>query len=220
MGGLVDMRLCELATSCVRKSGLARAGVWAHVREHTNNNNNILLYTTTSLLHYKVFPTQTVQDTRNCLFWYVKVSSGMQEFGIFQYLFLSTGMKQCFSTRPSSPLPVLSPGQRAALIDGTNLDGSPATPQHLRNVTKTVKVKIQDSSSDLRTIFENHPTLREFIQTSFSWLAADSPSPKRDSPRNQRKAAERKTKSGLPDIEDIESLDEVQIDPEKAFKNL
>lgn len=105
---------------------------------------------------------------------------------------------------------MLSTGQRLVIESKSNVDGSPATPNHLSHVRQAIKVKVLEASADLQFLHDKDPEIRALIDRAFDWL---NQSPRgRKAASSAKKAEPEKDSHALPDL-DIESLPEVKIDP-------
>lgn len=108
---------------------------------------------------------------------------------------------------------MLSAGQLRAIENKTKIDGTPASAQHMNNVMRTVKVKIQEATADLEIIYQKVPELRHFIEKAMSWLPENNVRSKQVT-----EMKESAVPSDWPDDPSI--LPEYVPDKDKVFRSL
>ncbi len=109
---------------------------------------------------------------------------------------------------------MLSKGQRSVIEKKSNVDGSPVSSQHFKHVLRSVKVKIQEASIDLRMVHESDKELATFIDECFSWMVRGL--------EEKVTAKQESTKSTTPPHfpENMDELQPYEPDHVKAFKGI
>lgn len=82
----------------------------------------------------------------------------------------------------------------------------------MNNVRRAVKVKIQESTADLRTVYEQVPEFRQFIRDSLRWFEESEGHKKVTAKKSQEK-----NPHGFPD--NVEDLPVFEPDESKAFSD-
>lgn len=111
---------------------------------------------------------------------------------------------------------MLTAGQLSTLKSGLKLDGSPASRELVRNVTRNVKVKVYETAADLRTLYELNPEMKKLVAETLRWLLEAEGT---QVPAKKQKVHEAPAVSKLPDV-DMDSLENYEPDPVSAFKGL